>query len=129
MLDYEEITNTIEELENGETTYDSCIKLASLYIVEEHIKSRLNSIVDSSTSVSNSSVIDELNDILPQYRLYCEVKRKYALNELTSEAVIMSMRDVCGEIYEFLHILYSNTDMQAEREEIKKLIAKLGDVC
>ena len=36
MLNIAEIENTIQELENGNTTFDSCIKLASLYIVREH---------------------------------------------------------------------------------------------
>lgn len=123
MLDYEEIINTIDELENAPTTYDTCIKLASLYIVRDKIKSRSNSIVEGSTMV-----INELNDILPQYQLYCEVKRKYALNELTSEAVLMSMRDVCREIKEFIQTLYSNTDMKEERDYIKDMIINLNSI-
>ena len=39
------------------------------------------------------------------------------------------MKDVCKELNEFVHILYSNTDMQEEREEIKNLIANLADMC
>ena len=33
MLNIEEINNTIEKLENEETTYSNCSKLANLYIV------------------------------------------------------------------------------------------------
>ena len=38
MLNLQEIENTIEELEQGATTFDTCLKLSALYIVRDHIK-------------------------------------------------------------------------------------------
>ena len=113
----EEINNTIENLENSSTTFDNCMKLASLYIVRtEHQKA----ITDVGKQVES-----ELNDILPQYRLYCQVKRKYQLHELPDTSVQLAMKDVCREIQEFIHTLYSSTDMPEERELIKNLINNL----
>ena len=91
MLDFEEINNTIEELENGATTFDNCMKLASLYTVREY---------GNCTSDETSK---ELHDILPMYSMYCTIKRKYQMRELSQDAVIRSVQDVCQEIKEFIN--------------------------
>ena len=116
-MDLTEITDTIESLENSATTFDNCSKLASLYIVREQLQ---RSVTPQITEVES-----ELKDILPQYRLYCQVKRKYQLNELTEQAVYIAMKDVCREIQEFIHTLYTSTDTPKEREMIKNLISAL----
>lgn len=119
MLNLEEINEAIYQLENGSTTYDTCSKLASLYIVKDKLINPLPSMVDR--------VETELNDILPQYKMYCTVKRKYQLNELTEKAVYLAMQDVCTEIKEFIQTLYSGTDTQEERNMIKELIYNLQE--
>lgn len=114
------IDSTIDELEQGETTFANCEKLASLYIIKEHFKQYplvLRGLYDE--------VEDELNDIAPQYKSYCEIKREYQLGKTTKEAVIKSIKGVCKEIEEFLQILYSNTDMPEEREQLKLCINKI----
>ena len=114
------IDSTIDELEQGETTFANCEKLASLYIIKEHFKQYppvLRGLYDE--------IEDELNDIAPQYRTYCEIKREYQLGKTTKEAVIKSIKGVCKEIEEFLQLLYSNTDMPEEREQLKLLINKI----
>lgn len=118
MLNIEEIDNTIEELENGATTFDNCMKLASLYIVKEHNSTPAQTMV-------TGTVEGELNDILPQYRIYCATKRRYQLNELSDKAVQSAMKDLCTEIKEFIHVLYSSTDTPQEREQIRDLIDEL----
>lgn len=105
MLNLEEINNTIEELENGSTTFDTCSKLASLYIVRDKL--------------ATTNVEEELNDILPQYRIYCNIKRKYQMGEVTEQTLYNSLTAVCKEINEFLHILYVSTDTQYERDMIR----------
>ena len=114
------IDSTIEELEQGETTFANCEKLASLYIIKEHFKQYplvLRGLYDE--------VEEELNDIAPQYKNYCDIKREYQLGKTTKEAVITSIKGVCKEIEEFLQILYSNTDMPEEREQLKLFINKI----
>lgn len=64
----------------------------------------------------------ELNDILPQYKEYCAVKRQYQLGRATDDLVVASMRLVCKEVKEFLLILYQNTDTQIERNMIKRML-------
>ena len=118
MLNIEEINNTIEELENGNTTFDNCLKLASLYIVRQNIK-------NANLTPNFNEISHEYADILPQYHRYVEIKRKYQLGELTERAVENSIGGVCKEIYEFIHTLYSCTDMPVERDSIKDMISKL----
>lgn len=113
MLDLQEIENTITSLENGETTFANCERLAALYIVRE----RLSQPVDQTEK--------EIKDILPSYKLYAEVKEKYWKHELTEEAVISTLHSLCREIEELIHILYSNTEMETERKEIFDLVSSI----
>ena len=114
MLDLNEVQKTIDELENGSTTFDTCMKLASLYTVRDHM-----------TGYTVDAVEHEYSDILPSYHKYCDTKRKYQLNEVTKEAVIKSISDVTKEIYEFITTLYGSTDMPEERDEILKTLRRL----
>ena len=114
MLNITEINNTITELENGDTTFANCQRLASLYVVRD--KFPVN------------TVEHELSDILPQYKNYCAVKRKYQLNELTVDAVINSIGGVCKEIQEFIETLYGSTDTPEERERIQQMIQNLQKI-
>lgn len=116
MLNITEINNTIIELENGDTTFANCQKLASLYIVREKFSNHVN------------AVEHELSDILPQYKNYCAVKRKYQLHELTVDAVISSIGGVCKEIQEFIEVLYGSTDTYEERERIQQMIQSLQKI-
>ena len=113
MLDLQMIDNTIEELENGDTNFMNCQKLASLYIIKQF------------NQQPTHEVETELNDILPSYRQYQEVKRHYQLGEVSDIQIINSLNAVCKEISEFLHILYSSTDTQIERDTIVSMIKKL----
>lgn len=117
MLNKQEINNTITQLENGDTTFDNCIKLAALYTVRNYFI--------TNDSKQEESVTKELSDILPQYKIYCAVKRKYQMGEATDFRVIKAMGDLCLEISEFFSTLYSSTDMPEERQEISKLIGEL----
>ena len=109
MLDANVITSTIAELEEGQTTYDNCLKLAALYIIRDNMD------VDK-------EVETELGDILPQYRRHQEIKRKYYFNEVSPEAVNQSMSYLCTEIEEFLHTLYSSTNSETERNILKIML-------
>ena len=127
MLNLDEINNTIEALENSSTTFETCSKLASLYIVRDKLQNAVQREIDASESKLNDRTERELSDILPQYKNYCEIKRKYQLNEVTEKAVYVSMADVCKEIKEFMQTLYSSTDTPKEREMIKNLIDQLRE--
>ena len=120
MLDIEEINNTIQELENANTTFDTCLKLASLYIVKANYKKPENR-----ANISNDKVEKELSDILPAYRMYCEVKRKYKLNELTENAVNLAIQDLCKEIIELIATIYAGTDSPIERNALKSMLSTL----
>ena len=118
MLDLQEINNTIESLENGITTFDVCNKLASLYIVREYMQK----------SAHNNNVETELKDILPRYREYCDIRRRYQLGEVGEIAVQNAMQYVCKEIKEFMQSLYTSTYNDSERAMLRNLIADLKEV-
>lgn len=116
-MDMYMIDDTIEELEQSDTNFANCDKLAMLYIIKDHYKKYppvLRGLYDE--------VEEELNDIAPQYKKYCELKRKYQLKEISKEPVIQSMNLVCKEIEDFIRILYCNTDMKEERDLIIKML-------
>ena len=109
-----EINEAIETLLNSESSLSNVRNLASLILVQDYLQKSLKT--------QNISVESELNDILPSYKKYCEIKRKFQLKELTEEAVYKALERVCKEINEFLHILYSNTDTEKEREILRSQI-------
>ena len=117
MLDISLINETIKELEEDNTNFSNCQKLASLYTIKEYYDKHLQ---------AADQVELELHDILPQYNRYCEIKKKYQLGEVASEQVLDSMKLLCQEIEEFIHTLYSSTDMEPEREQLRSLIQSLG---
>lgn len=122
MLDLEEVENTIHELENADTTFDTCIKLSSLYIVREYLNKPVSGVIDG----LSSAVEEELSDILPSYKKYCRVKRAYQLHETDKEHILVEMQKVCQEIQEFIQALYSHTDTSEERTYIKNVLTILS---
>lgn len=94
-MDIVEIENTIEELQNSDTTFGNCYKLASLYIVKEYLHKS-----------SEEVVVQEYDDILPAYHRYSEIRREYQLGMRNEESVVHAFAILCQEIEEFLGVLY-----------------------
>lgn len=106
MLNITEIQDTIKELENGKTTFETCGKLATLYTVLDHIN-------------QDDSIIKEYNDILPEYSKYVELKKQYELGTLDLNTLTNSLGRVVTEIKEFILTLYQGTDTGEERAIIE----------
>ena len=117
----EEVNNTIDELENSDTTFSNCEKLAILYIIRDHHENVRN-------PAGNDEVTVELSDILPQYHKYVDIKREYQLGNISETAVETAIKKVCKEIQEFIHTMYICTDMPSERTYIKEMLTKLSDM-
>lgn len=115
MINLEDINITIKELESGNTTFDSCTKLAALYTVRRELN-----------GVEPNAVTQEVQDILPQYKKYCKVKRQYQLDEIGEPVMFDAMQNVCKEITEFIHTLYNNTDTSVERALITNMLQQLS---
>lgn len=120
MLSLDEINNTIEELQNSNTTFDNCSKLASLYIVKEHLEN-----ADLTGNFNKSAVVKEYNDILPKYHQYVDIKTQFQLGKISATSIETSIRQVCDEISEFLTTMYNCTDMQIERDFILNMVRNL----
>lgn len=111
-MDLLEIQNTIKQLEQGETTFVNCEKLASLYIVSERLG-------------NTDEVENELDDILPAYRKFCDVKRQYQSGFIDISVVLHQLELLCTEIQEFISVIYSNTNSPEERYIIVGTLQKL----
>lgn len=116
MINKDILNNIIDELESEESLFDICQELAAFYIIQDHMFK----------SEPKNEVVNEFKDILPEYRKYVDIKRKYQKKELTESAVILSMQNVCTEIKQFLRTLYSCTDMPEEREQIRSMLVNLS---
>lgn len=110
-----EIDNTIAELENGETTFVNCQKLASLYTVRDHIRG----------DQAAEDVVEEVLDILPAYRSYCDIKAQFQKHQLPPESVPLALSSVCTEIKELIFLIYSNSDMESERSMMVECLKSL----
>ena len=121
MLDLNMVESTIQELEKADTTFSTCEKLAALYIVREHFEKQFKTVVNE----KESNVVNELSDILPSYSMYCDKKREYQMNKLGADVVLTSLKEVCREITEFIHTLYSSTDLPEERTIIVGTLANI----
>lgn len=110
-MDINTIDTMIKELSAQDLTYTNCRNLAALYTLRDHL--------------TDNEIEKEYNDILPEYQKYREIKTKYQMNKLPEDAVTESIKSVCQEIYEFIRIIYTSTDTNKERTEIRKLIEKL----
>ena len=111
MINMDDITTTIKELESGSTTFDSCMKLAALYTIQDRFVTHQ----DAPGS----------KEILPQYKNYCRIKRKYQMHEIGESVMFESMQSVCKEMDDFVHTLYSNTDTTVERALILNTLQQL----
>lgn len=118
MLDINLIENTITELENSDTNFSTCDKLASLYIIKQYYKP----ISKSVETCVDDELKKELADIIPHYQKYCGLKKRYQLKEIDKEPMIDSFKAVMKEITDFLHIIYNNTDTPEERDIMRIIL-------
>lgn len=128
MLDIHEVDKTIHELEDGETTFSNCSKLADLYIVRKYFQTSQEMQEEYGHKYGDPKVKEELKDILPSYTEFCDLKKHYQMGEITEKPVLDSLRKMCNEIYEFMETLYSSTDMQEERDKLDTLITDMQNI-
>ena len=115
-MDINQINATIEQLQAGEATFDTCQKLASLYTVRDRL-----------TNCEQNSDVKPPTDILPGYMYYVENKRKYQLKEISADCLYSGMTLLCLEISDFIHGLYSSCDTEMEKIELKNVISSLNE--
>lgn len=77
---------------------------------------------------SAEDIVKEYKDILPRYEYYKNAKIRYQTGEITEQALVVSVNDMCREIYEFCEILYTNADTAAEKQQYLSLFQSLSDI-
>ena len=115
IMDIKMINDLIDELEQEDLSLSNIRNLSALYTVKKQILG----------NISFDNVVKELNDILPSYEQYINIKRKYQMRETTINNVETELKNVCREIKEFIQTLYSGTDDNSERILIKNLVEEL----
>lgn len=85
---------------------------------------------EDSETVENSTedIVKEYKDILPRYEYYKNAKIRYQTGEITEQALVVSVNDMCREIYEFCEILYTNADTESEKRQYLSLFQSLADI-
>ena len=109
-----EVNDATKELLNGPLTLSNARNLSALITIQSYMKNAIQSKPDG--------LEQELNDILPQYKEYCNIKRGYQLGKLSDTDLIVAMRRVCKEVNEFLLSLYENTETAEERTILKTML-------
>lgn len=109
------INDLIDELEQSDVSLSNVRNLSALYTVKDHLIG----------NVKFDNVLAELQDILPSYIKYIDVKRKFQLHEISEDTVYINMKELCREIKEFIQTLYSGTDTQTERDMLKQMIKEI----
>ena len=109
-----EVNDAINELLNGPLTLSNARNLSALIVVQSYLQNAIQS--------ESDSLERELNDILPRYKEYYEIKRDYQLGKIPKDDIIISMRRVCKEVNEFLLSLYENTETVEERTMLKAML-------
>ena len=69
--------------------------------------------------------IKELDDIIPTYNRYIEIKREYQLGNVSETAVLHALELVCSEIQDLISTIYSGTDSYKERRILNKFLNAL----
>lgn len=113
-MDINIIEASINQLENNITSPENVQELANLYIVRDNLLKK-----------DTNTVEQELNDILPMYKKYCETKKQYQLKQIPEDAVIHDMTVLCEELNEFIRALYSSTDFFKERRILVSMLESL----
>lgn len=117
-MDIMEIEDAILELECTPTTPENVAELASLYIVRDNLSKAAN-------RRQIEGITGEIQDILPAYKKYCDIKRQYQLHEVTEDSVLHQLTITCQEILDLFTTLYAGTDMVKERKQLRGIIVQL----
>ena len=120
-MELHEVETMIRDLENSDNSFSTARNLASLYIVRSQLQEKLNITLKQ----SGDAVLIELYDVIPSYKKYVEIKRKYQLNEVSDTKVLEELKILCKEIKEFIHTLYISTYNNEERQLLKQLVDDL----
>jgi len=118
-MNLKEVNEATKELLNSPLTLSNARNLSALITIQSYMKNAIQSKPDG--------LEQELNDILPQYKEYCNIKRGYQLGKLSDTDLIVAMRHVCKEIKDFLLLLYENTEIAQERTQLKAMLKEIQD--
>lgn len=113
-MDLQEIDDLIARMENGQITDFTYVELASLYIIREHLTKPVETMVDGVSE-----------EILPCYCTYIDKRRRQQRKELSEDACISDLDELCCEIQDFIEALYLQCLLGKERRRVLKMLDDL----
>lgn len=109
MLDIREIEEAIQELEQGEATYTSCNKLASLYIVRDKLGEKVDLVPDS-------NIDEQISDIQNLFVTYMRDRN------------ITNLSNMLDSTYKMISELYHTCSDPNERNIFHKFIDSISSI-
>lgn len=109
MLDIKDIEEAIQELEQGETTYTACNKLASLYIVRDKLGEKVD-------LVSESNIDEQISDIQNLFVTYMRDRN------------IANLNNMLDSTYKMISELYHTCSDPNERNIFHKFIDSISSI-
>lgn len=109
MLDINEIEEAIKELEQGEATYASCNKLASLYIVRDKLTDKVD-------LVPESDIDEQIEDIQGLFVTYMRDRN------------ITNLNNMLDSTYKMISELYHTCSDPNERNIFHKFIDSISSI-
>lgn len=109
MLDIKDIEEAIQELEQGETTYTACSKLASLYIVRDKLGEKVD-------LVPESNIDEQISDIHNLFVTYMRDRN------------IANLNNMLDSTYKMISELYHTCSDPNERNIFHKFIDSLSSI-
>lgn len=109
MLDIKGIEEAIQELEQGEATYTSCSKLASLYIVRDKLGEKVD-------LVPESDIDEQISDIQSLFITYMRDRN------------ITNLNNMLDSTYKMISELYHTCSDPNERNIFHKFIDSLSSI-
>jgi hypothetical protein len=134
MLTEQDLLNEIALCESQNHTYSNLEKLATLYVLYDHLYgSNESTNKDTTPSIQHSYSISRKNaesgvEVLPTFFDYVEAKNAYKIGDVPKDKVLRTFNALVFEIKEMFNLIYSNTDTEEEREILYALIEDLQRV-
>ena len=100
--------------------------LASLYTIKDHMEHPKEKVHEHYEMYKEEPIKKEIDDVLPAYQDFKELKRKYQLGEIEKAKVLKSFDVLLLQIRELIQILYRNSDMPEERERLSNIISEMS---
>lgn len=123
MIDERELQSAIAECVDNPSSANVCQRLASYYIIQDHLFGENNAISENNYIKRQYSGD---NEVLPAYDDFVEAKRLYQQGNGNEKRVIETLNALLIQIKELIQSLYVNSNTETEKSAIIRTIEQLN---